>query len=203
MDFRTFLIEVRLKDYHGIFVGRLQPPTKGHESVINSMIKKGFRTVNVALSVNHGDAKNPLSVMDRSLVLKNVWSKIAVAGIQTNVIFGMYLPEHDATIRKAFKIKDNAPLVLVLGKEDDRFGAISKRPQFFVVNKNEEPSASSPAGILGIKLKKRESKDDFKISATSVRDAIHEGDDQIAMDIMIGNDSVKKKTIAKIRKVGK
>jgi len=203
MNFKEFIIEARFKDFHAIFVGRLQPATLGHAEVIKTMLKKKFKSVNIALSKNSGDSRNPLSITDRKMQIKSVFPNINVAGVETKTVFGMYLPDEDEEIRKLFKIKDNDPLVIVLGKEDSRFGIISKRPQFFIVNKNEEPSANSPSGVFGIKLKKLKLGDNEKISATTVRNAILSGDDETALKMMIGDNSTKKKIINKIRKNSK
>jgi len=203
MNFEEFLYEAKIKDMHAIVVGRMQPATLGHKSMVDTILKKKFKSVNIALSPSGGNPKNPLTVNDRKMQLRSVYKNVNVQGVETRLIFGMYLPDEDAEVRNIFKIKDNGPLVMVVGKEDDRFGAISKRSEFFVVNKNEEPTAKSPAGILGVDLKKLKLGDDEKISATTVRNAVHEGDDDTALRMMIGDDRVKEKLIKKIRKAGR
>jgi len=199
MDFRQFLNEGKLGDYHAVFIGRLQPFTVGHKSVIDDLLKNKFKTVNIALSPSGGDQKNPLTAKQREAQVKDVYGKkVNAKPVETFKIFGLYLEEHIDEVKKIFGIKDDSPLVVVVGMEDDRFGAMEKRGKYFNTNKGELPSEEKPTGLFGQVLKMK--KGGGKVSATDVRNAVRDGDDETAMKMLAGSDKIKNTVIKQIRK---
>jgi hypothetical protein len=75
LDFKSFLAEA--KDKHGVLAfGRMNPPTAGHEQVINkvhSVAAKNHAMHQVVLSHSHDAKKNPLSPESKVKHAKNAF----------------------------------------------------------------------------------------------------------------------------------
>jgi nicotinic acid mononucleotide adenylyltransferase len=200
MKFKDFLIEQTLDQYHAIFIGRMNPFTIGHKSVIDELLKLKFKTVNIALSPTQDKIKNPLSVEQREKQIKSVYGdKIKTASVESYQIFGSYLQKHIDEIKNIFYLKDDLPIVIVVGMENDRYFELKEKNKFFVVNDGEKPSIDKPTGLYGKKLKINS--DGEKISASFIRDAIINNDNESVMKYLAGTDDVKQNVIKQLQMV--
>ena len=198
MNFRQYLAEKKLSDYHAVFIGRMNPLTIGHKSVVDDLLKNKFKSVNIALSPSGGNEKNPLTPQQREAQIKDVYGKkVNAKPVETFKIFGLYLQEHIDEVKKIFGIKDDLPIVIVVGMEDDRYGSMSKRGKYFDATKGELPSEEKPTGLFGQQLKVKSG--GGKVSATDVRNAVKDGDLDTAMKYLAGSDKTKKQVIKQIQ----
>ena len=72
------IIERESKEY-GLFVGRCQPFTNGHNAIIQKIIRNGKIPIMILGSIDKINEKNPLSFEDRKKVIKKVYP---VSGIK-------------------------------------------------------------------------------------------------------------------------
>ena len=193
----------KFKRYSLVLVGRFQPPTIAHATTI-SRLAKIFKNVNVFLSKSDNKTPkylkaNPLSVEDRKEVLESDprlrdLKNVRYAGGSTIVAFGSNDPDKEQTVRDMFGLNSGEPLVIGLGKEDDRYYKMRDMGVFFNLNEKERPSEKKRIGLYGIDLQKG-SEDAGKISSSKIRQAIEERDLELAKKIMAGSDDVKDETI--------
>ena len=72
-------IEEMIKDFlqsrvkYGIFMGRFQPFTNGHNETVQEMIRDGVKPFIIIGSINKNDERNPLSFRERRDLIKKVY----------------------------------------------------------------------------------------------------------------------------------
>jgi len=84
LRFLDFLKESASDKHHVITVGRMQPPTAGHEKVVDKVhevAKKHNATHHVYLSGSHDAKKNPLSPESKVKHAKNAFPKTHVSAL--------------------------------------------------------------------------------------------------------------------------
>jgi len=64
---------LKSKISYGVFLGRCQPFTNGHNETIQEMIRDGVTPVIILGSINKTDDKNPLSFDERKKLIKKVY----------------------------------------------------------------------------------------------------------------------------------
>jgi hypothetical protein len=202
------LVEVadKMGSYDAIYVGRFQPPTIAHvQNVVN--LSKIFKNVYVLVSDSDNKdqkylIKNPLSANDRVVAFKSdpkisALNNVKFSGGSTSLVFGIHKEEQEEQARELFDIPEGNTIVIAMGKEDDRYHAVSKRGNLFDVNKNDDKTEDKRVGLYGIDI--IPSKTDEKISASTIRDSIMSGKSNVAKKMMAGSNKLKEVTIKKLK----
>ena len=199
----------KFKEYVAVFVGRFQPPTIAHvQNIVD--LSKMFYNVCVMMSdvaektkTKKYLEKNPLTVEMRTRLFETDKKISGLSNVdfkpgQSFLSFGLYKDENEEMLRKLFDIKKDKNLVVVFGKEDDRYYDLKNRNVYFDINVGEEPTDEKKVGIYGMDLVKKKGMTD-KVSATFVRQSALKGDDKAAKRIMAGNEETKEEALEMIR----
>lgn len=203
----------RTKGYNALWVGKMQPPTKAHISVL-TQLSKVFNKV-LLLVTDTGKYVDPELSVDliksavRKAGLRNVEVKLGRKEGNIDPLkstFGISSKKLETAkesvddMIKFFGLDEDAsrrPFVLALGQEEagkkgeeDRYNAIKKRDSMFVVNDGEEPSEEKPFGLYGIPITRADSGE--KIGARMIRDMVVNKEIEEAKNAMAqGDDDIK------------
>lgn len=203
----------KMKDYTALYVGRFQPPTIAHVQNIMALSKL-YKDVYVLVSKADNITpkylqKNPLTDEERIKLLesdpkiRNAMN-IHISSGPTFMAYGINSMNpntgrpNEVEIKELMGIDPNAKLVLALGKEEDRYFETKENPKFFDVNSGELPSKDKRVGIYGMDLMNLPGVEE-KVSASTIRDAIMNGDLDTAEKLLAGSDALKPKTVETIR----
>ncbi|ROR40201.1 adenylyltransferase/cytidyltransferase family protein [Caminibacter pacificus] len=69
---------------YGVIIGRFQPFHKGHEYVVRSIIKKGYKPIIMIGSPNVKNEKNPLSFEKRKELIEMIFDDVIIEPLEDN-----------------------------------------------------------------------------------------------------------------------
>ncbi len=76
------MVEKEMNKKYGLFIGRCQPFSLGHNSVIQEIIRDGKIPIMFLGSINVHNERNPLSYEERKFLINEIYPDIIIVGIE-------------------------------------------------------------------------------------------------------------------------
>ncbi len=95
----------------GLFLGRCQPYTKGHDEIVQDIIRDGKTPIIILGSINKQDEKNPLSFEERKSLIEMIYPKgVMIVGLEDQSDWTTWYESVKAKLVEIYVKKENLTL---------------------------------------------------------------------------------------------